>query len=250
MVGDHVHYFFMELGVPTVLYAVGRIVAPIFIFLSIEGMVHTHSRERYLVRLLGWSWVMTAGNVWLEQVLPTEKALFANIFACLFLGGWFIYFIDLCLQSSKQSPRAGWKIIISLLALLLPWLVDLAKVSILAQEPVNTPLLTALHFIPSPHFIEGGLLFFLLALWFYYTRSQREVQLLGLVLLGGMLYLQTNSAERWSSDLQWMMLGAVLPLAYYNGQRGAGHKYFFYLFYPLHLWLLYGLYYVLVTSKA
>lgn len=46
-----------------------------------------------------------------------------------------------------------------------------------------------------------------------------------------------------SDSIQWWSLLALLPLALYNGTRGSKKlKYFFYLFYPLHLAALYGIY--------
>lgn len=38
---------------------------------------------------------------------------------------------------------------------------------------------------------------------------------------------------------QWMMIGALPLLLSYNGQKGKGWKYLFYIFYPLHILLLY-----------
>ena len=46
-------------------------------------------------------------------------------------------------------------------------------------------------------------------------------------------------AQGWA---QWFSLAALLPIAFYSGERGRRQlKYLFYLFYPAHLALLGGI---------
>ena len=44
-----------------------------------------------------------------------------------------------------------------------------------------------------------------------------------------------------SGTVQWFCLLSFIPIALYNGKQGPKMKLFFYLFYPLHLLLIYGI---------
>ncbi|MBM7617344.1 hypothetical protein JOC36_000901 [Weissella uvarum] len=52
MFGDHIQQMFEYVGAPLWLHILGRVVAPIFLFLSAEGFHYTHSKANYMRTLL------------------------------------------------------------------------------------------------------------------------------------------------------------------------------------------------------
>ena len=84
MVLDHLKQFIPAM--PLWFRYLGRIVAPIFFFLSVEGFFHTRSRSRYIARLLGAAIIMAIGSGILTYLFPTDIGLHNNIFLSLGLG--------------------------------------------------------------------------------------------------------------------------------------------------------------------
>lgn len=72
-----------------------------------------------------------------------------------------------------------------------------------------------------------------LGLLFYLFRRHRMAQMVTLTLVSLFVYLTDPTS------VQWMMVFVVIPMYFYNGEKGRDMKLFFYIFYPAHIYLLY-----------
>ena len=53
--------------------------------------------------------------------------------------------------------------------------------------------------------------------------------------LDAIFVINSPWTDLFEKNYQWMMIGALPVFLLYNGQRGKGHKYFYYLYYMLHI---------------
>lgn len=219
MVFDHLPHVpgLVSPELTAVLHALTRCVSAWFAFAAVEGFLHTHSRVRYNLRLFFWAGIMALGNS-LVNYLGQEKGVYVsnNIFLTLALG-----LLVLNLICCKWPLAVRWLLAIPLL---------LAGI-----------LLTEGGFVVLP---------FMLITWFF--RNRTKLRDLGYLLLGGLLLTQAlpslwmygsvkDGLNMFLFNSDWMFI-TVIPLIHcYNGQRGRSDgfaKFFFYVFYPAHLWLL------------
>lgn len=236
---DHIYYFGSSLtDMPEIMTLIGRIAAPIFVFFVTEGFAHTHSRGRYLLRLYVCGVLMQFGNLLVNRFFPlSDGAIVINgIFTTMAVIVIYLWWIE-NMRKAWREHRRGCAVLyaLAMAALFLTFL----PISMLAQV---SPLATraAIIFVPSPIFCEGSVLIVLIGIGFYYCRnSKRAIAIFYTVFLCAVLALQCLFSFDWTVVLSVFFMWLALPfILLYNGERGRGMKYLFYIYYPAHVYAL------------
>lgn len=235
---DHIHQMFLSFGAPTFLTWLGRPVFALFLFVLAESFHFTRNRKKLLIRLLLASWVMVVGNFILGTLLfPNENiVLMNNAFSTFFIVGLYIIFWDMLLNGIKTKNI--WKIIGAILLSFVPIITAIPMMFITGLDN-HTPMwvIRLMFFIPNILLVEGGFVIVILGILFYIFRHKRWLQISILVILSIIIFI-VNPNSRWLVA-QWMMVFAIIPMFLYNGKKGYGIKNFFYIFYPVHIYILY-----------
>jgi hypothetical protein len=235
MTADHLHQMFINQGAPDWLGWFGRPVAAMFLFLCAEGFFYTRNKRQYMLRLLAGSIFMNVMNQVLSVAMPMEHiTLINNIFGTLFMAAFYMWIIDGIYDGFKKKKPA--QILGAAAGFILPFAVSLA--ALLALQYENRTAVLILLLIPNPILVEGGFVLVFMGVFFYLFRKYRFVQA-ALVLLVSALIWYSSRNEPGAGNFQWLMVFAVIPILLYNGRRGKGGKYFFYAYYPAHIYALY-----------
>lgn len=213
MLLDHLYYNLFPQSLLWAHYA-ARVVAPVFTYLVTEGMRYTRNRKVYILRIFAFGAAMAAGNVvlywlygaWIENSVLLSLAVGAAVIAC----------ID-CAKETQGRQKALWMLAVA----------GLFFLSTLRWRGI--------------HLLEGAYLIPAMAVIFYYLRTRPVLMwsVYGLVFCLPLLLLLPETGRL---EPQFFMLFAFVPILCYNGERGhsgAFAKYFFYLFYPLHIWIIF-----------
>ena len=206
MVMDHLYLAFPT-RFPAWFHMASRMVAPVFVFLVTEGLVYTRNREAYARRMLVFGLAMWLGNSVLELLFGTP--IRNSILISLAISAFIITSLDRAVQEGR---------------------------------PLYFGVALALLYLSL--FFEGALLCPVIALVFYYLRDNRAVMVPAYIAASFALckIFFTLPGNSLFAGTQWGMIFAVIPIVLYGGERGPNGmvaKYFFYLFYPLHIWLIY-----------
>ncbi len=225
---DHIGLYFP--AAPVWFRWLGRGAYPLFLFCMVQGYAHTRSRRRYLLRLYLMSLFMTALGLFLDACFPSQNGYGNhNIFVPLFLTGILISAVEL-----YQRDRRHGGLLLGALALsqvlygFLPALLPFTR-------GLSGDVLTGL--VPNLAVNEFGFEFVALGLALYFLRDRREA--LTAVYLIFCVYQFSAESLYGYFPVQWMMVLALPLMLRYNGEKGRGWKWFFYMYYPAHTCLLF-----------
>lgn len=206
MAMDHIYTYIGRAGVDIPIWFgyIGKIAAPIFFYLVVEGFFHTRSKKNYIKRVF----IMGVLMIGVDVVLSINNNIFLSIgCALVMLTG-----IDMAKNSEKGSS-------------------DKAK-------GIALGILFAILGIMTEAYIFG----IVMVLIFYFFREKKVLMAI-VYIVASMYPLATmigpdfvEAAMLW--DYQWMMVFAIIPILLYNGKLGINNKFvkwMFYWFYPIHL---------------
>lgn len=243
MVMDHIGEFIP--GMPIWLRWLGRLSLPLFFYIAMWGFQYTRNRKTYLIRLYWFGVGMTLMNLVLNLLFQNPyMPIINNIFVTIFLSCILVALIE----QIRKDRKVGLKY--------LAWFVLLQVAStvlcVLAINlPIPMPMNTVGALLPNILFNEGSFLFIGLGVLLYYIKDSKKRLVIGYgacCLLFFMLECSMVGITGWTihtlesllfNFFQWMMVFSLPFMLLYNGKKGKGFKYLFYMFYPLHIAVLF-----------
>lgn len=225
MVLDHISTYIPNLPFNLIISfnLVGRIVAPIFFFFIVEGFFHTRSKTKYAIRLFTWALIMFCGSKLVVMIFNRDIGLHNNIF--LSLG------MSILLMSTIE------------------WIKNNKK----NMKIIFIGIIGALAVITLSVFTEASIHGIIATLIFYFLRGKKRKMALTYISISLLMniispFINFMNTPDFSfihllqADLQWAEILSIPFIMMYNGKRGLNTKftkYLFYIFYPIHLWIIY-----------
>lgn len=228
MVIDHIHTY-LWVG-PNWIGIITRFVAPLFTFFIVEGFYKTSSRRKYFIRTFLFSLIMLTGNVLINLIFKvtdplTNTMTFYSIAQGQNIFMTFAVFILLMILMEKIKKK---------------------------EKMVLSIFLFVILSLFSLFFTEGGSVLYpiLLIMYIFYGDNKKislGISLFSIINLiialikyrSGVTGTDFFSSMTFNND--WANALVIIPILLYDGSRGRNDKFakwFFYIIYPLHIWIL------------
>ena len=199
---DHIGYAI--LGKFSFFNYIGRISFPIFAFQISEGYIYTKNLKKYFLRLFIFALISQLPFMLFGKIISNDFSL--NIFFTLLLGLISIYIYD----------KSKYKIVGIISAILIGFLANFAH----CDYGFYGVAITFLFYIFKNNFIKSSIAF---------------------VIATTIKYLIYMIKYGFYNEYLYLLICTLIPIIFinlYNGKKGKDTKYVPYLFYPIHLLLI------------
>ena len=218
------HFGDAFLGHFSFLNLIGRIAFPIFAFQISEGFIHTKNIKKYFIRLFLFALISQLPFYLFSMKVFGTTTLSLNVFFTLILGLLSIYLYDKItklFEKSKEKNASKKAYIYSLCAFFIVILLG--------------SLADILH---TDYGFWGVLVVFM----FYILKNNKIILTIVFGLFCILKYLSPLIETNFNILYIFITLFTFIPIIFidlYNGKQGYKIRYLLYIFYPVHLLLLY-----------
>lgn len=230
---------------------IGRVAAPLFLYFVIESIKFTHDKKKFLCRMYIAAVCTGLCNAFITKYIFLDLTTFGNIYHSYVWVILIIFFIDNFI--AKILSKQWWVVVLYIiLTLIVAFLCD--KIDHFFLNYKNLEMIFNIketdcffiHNLIDSIFIslrrtEYSAGFVLLGITWYYLKKKRHRCIALGAFCGISIFIPVANASPYLSifsSSQWAMICAIPVIALYNGQRGRGIKNFFYVYYPVHCYLI------------
>lgn len=249
---DHINAYLFTAG--GVLGDLGRIAAPLFLFVLTESVRHTKSKRRLILRLyiagvLGSLFTLSFVFLANEFVFPGPiyMGVSKNI---LFTYAYTAIYICLLEYGMKEIRSKNLKgVFVTVAGVIATFLPQIAysiydNAGLFSMEvgfvSLGREVLTT--FFPPMFFIEYSPMFVLMGICVYFAKGKWKCFVFAVFCVLSFLGAPIVSSLWPFTDFFWpgqsWMILALPFMLLYNGEKGTAHKPLFYVYYPVHRDLL------------
>lgn len=265
MLLDHIWFFFDKS--PYWFHWIGRIAAPIFIYCCVIAYNHTKSRKQYFIRLylLG---LVVAGLDYFQGTNLNFITIILLIIISLFL-----------IERFQKKSKDRW--VLLGIFIIFELLISIYLLSLNSRGIAEQIVYLLSNIFINIMSVDGGIIFVLMGICMNLFKEKKIKMISSLLLLTGCYLILFNTVislkifnylifigfdllayifnycctvllgltfYKINTDIlygnpQWMMIFSLPFILSFNEQKGRNNKYLFYIFYPLHIFILYKLAY-------
>lgn len=203
---------------------IGRIAFPIFAFQISEGYLHTKNLKKYFLRLFLFALLSQFPFMLFYSIYTDGFTL--NIFFTLFVGLFSIFLYDKIIHCTLIIFKNE-------------------KINIFFKQILGFTIVASLGTLAQICQFDYGFFGIIIIFLFYLFRNQKLAMVLSFtiacILKYGIPYI-LYGFNIWYIGLAVFTILPIFFICLYNKKQGKKVKYFLYLFYPVHLFILYLLF--------